>query len=165
MRKADLDPEHLFLFILTSLSLGLRWSRSKVDKMGLSCLGENWDLSTDFHCDFLLWASLVALWSPNVTQLFSCLLIRGRGPEAHCALWGPHGILWLSSRSPLGGVETRAQRRITRISPPLFPFSQLRSILMRFGQILQDLFEVLTKKRPKTDNVFQKQIGEYFEIF
>ena len=118
-----LDPEHLFLFILTSLSLELRWSRSKVDKMGLSRLGENWDLSTDFHCDFPLWASLVALWSPNVSdrpQLFSCLLNGVVAPRP-IVLYGPLMVFYGSPRvlpRDLGGVETPAQRRITRSSPP-----------------------------------------------
>ena len=101
---------------------------------------------------------MVALWSPNVSdqpQLFSCLLSRGRGPEAHCALWAPHGILWLSSHSPLGGVEELPKKDYKDLAA-LLPFSQLRSVLMRFGQIFQDLFQVLTKKRPKTDNdIFQ----------
>ena len=94
-------------------------------------------------------------------QLFSCLLIRGRGPEAHCALWAPvrtpSSILWLSPHSPWGGAKGRPKKDYTA----LFPFSQLHSVLMRFGQIFQDLFQ---RNSPKTDDDFPKQIGEYFEI-
>ena len=74
-----------------------------------------------------------------------------------------YGALMVFYGSPrvLPWDEVETQRRITRISPPLFPFSQLRSVLTRFGQIFKDLFEVLTKKRPKKDSVFQKLIVEY----
>ena len=67
----------------------------------------------------------------------------------------PLRILWLSSHSPWGGAEGRPKKDYKGLTA-LLPFSQLHSVLMRFGQIFQDLFQVLTKKRPKTDNdIFQ----------
>ena len=73
-------------------------------------------------------------------------------------LYGPLMVFYGSPRIlpwELGGVEELPKKDYKGLTA-LLPFSQLRSVLMRFGQIFQDLFQVLTKKRPKTDNdIFQ----------
>ena len=79
-------------------------------------------------------------------------------------LYGPLMVFYGSPRILPWEVGRGAQRRITRVSPPCSHSLNPVSVLMRFGQIFQDFFEVFTKRRPKTDNDFPKQIGEYFEM-
>ena len=103
-----------------------------------------------------------------VTQCHPIVLLSadaGSWPRGPLCFMGPSWYFMALLPVSLGrGRDSSPKKDYKDLTAPL-PFSQLRSVLMRFGQILQDLFEVLTKKRPKTDNVFQKQIGEYFEIF
>ena len=66
--------------------------KSTRDLMELSRLWENRDLSTDFHCDFPLWASLVALWSPNVSDGAPIVLLSadsGSWPRGPLCFMGP----------------------------------------------------------------------------
>ena len=116
------------------------------------------------------------LWSSNVFRLFSCLLSWGRAPEAHCALWARLGtrILVLVpavvdlvlvvavlvgpflGRIPYFmavlafslGRGHNPKKDYKRFAAQIL-FSQLHSVLMRFAQIVHDLFEVFTKKPQK----------------
>ena len=49
----------------------------------------------------------------------------------------PLRILWLSSHSPWGGAEGRPKKDYKGLTA-LLPFSQLHSVLMRFGRIFQE---------------------------
>ena len=115
---------------------------------------------------------MVALWSPNVSdqpQLFSCLLSRGRGPEAHCALWAlvEPRILWLSPHSPWGGGAPKEGLQGAHRPAPILSTS------LSLNAIFQDLFEVFTKTSLKrirfllkhSSKYSPKNIGEYFEKF
>ena len=113
------------------------------------------------------------LWSSNVFRLFSCLLSWGRAPEAHCALWARLGarilvvlVAVVDLVLVVAVLEGPFLRRIPYFMAVLafslgrghnpkkdykrfaaqIPFSQLHSVLMRFAQIVHDLFEVFTKK-------------------
>ena len=118
------------------------------------------------------------LWSSNVFRLFSCLLSWGRAPEAHCALWARLGarilVLVLPAVVDLVLVEVAVlggpflgripyfmavlafslgrghnpKKDYKRFAAQIL-FSQLHSVLMRFAQIVHDLFEVFTKKPQK----------------
>ena len=63
----------------------------------------------------------------------------------------PLRILWLSSHSPWGGAEGRPKKDYKGLTA-LLPFSQLHSVLMRFGQIFQE------RNSPKRIMLFKNRL-------
>ena len=69
----------------------------------------------------------------------------------------PLRILWLSSHSPWGGAEGRPKKDYKGLTA-LLPFSQLHSVLMRFGQIFQE------RNSPKRIMFFKNRLVNILEM-
>ena len=79
-------------------------------------------------------------------------------------LYGPLMVFYGSRRIlPWEGLRG-AQRRITRVSPPCSHSLNSVSVLMRFGQIFQDLLKCSQRNAPKRIMFFKNRLTNILEM-